>query len=54
MSRLVVRAQTVDATPSGIKLVLKGGVYEGWETVWAFGGAEERRVASVEGRADVA
>jgi hypothetical protein len=36
------------------KAVFKGGVYEGGETVWAFGGAEERRVASLEGRADVA
>jgi hypothetical protein len=32
----------------------KGGVYETRETVWAFGGAEERRVATLEGGADVA
>jgi hypothetical protein len=36
------------------KAVFKGGVYETRETVWAFSGAEERRVASLEGRADVA
>jgi hypothetical protein len=30
------------------------GVYETKETVWAFGGAEERGVASLEGGADVA
>jgi hypothetical protein len=36
------------------KAVFKGGVYEARETVRAFGGAEERRVASLEGRADVA
>ncbi len=36
------------------KAVFKGGVYEARETVWAFGGAEERRVASLEGRADAA
>jgi len=51
---LFVRAQTVDATPSGIKAVFKGGVYEAREKVWAFGGAEERGVASLEGRADIA
>jgi hypothetical protein len=36
------------------KAVFKGGVYEVREKVWAFGGAEERGVASLEGRADVA
>src|SRR5208283_96334 len=36
------------------KAVFKGGVYEARETVWAFSGAEERRVASLEGRADAA
>src|SRR5580704_13817697 len=36
------------------KAVFKGGVYETRETVWAFSGAEERRVASLEGRTDVA
>ena len=36
------------------KAVFKGGVYETRETVWAFAGAEERDVASLEGRADVA
>src|SRR6266404_3609605 len=36
------------------KAVFKGGVYETRETVWAFSGAETRRVASVEGRADAA
>src|SRR5260370_41686656 len=36
------------------KADFKGGVYEARETVRAFGGAEERRVASLEGRADVA
>jgi hypothetical protein len=46
--------QTVDATPSGIKLFFKGGVYETRETVWAFSRAEERRVASLEVGADVA
>ena len=34
--------------------VFKGGVYETRETVWAFGGAETRRVASLESRADAA
>src|SRR5579859_4736777 len=36
------------------KAVFKGGVYETRETVWAFSGAEERRVASLEVGADVA
>jgi hypothetical protein len=36
------------------KAVFKGGVYEARETVWAFGGAEERRLASLEVGADVA
>ena len=36
------------------KADFKGGVYEARETFWAFGGAEERGVASLEGRADVA
>src|ERR1039457_6053687 len=50
----------IDASSDGrrntiwYKSVFKGGVYEGGETVWAFCGAEERRVASLEGRADVA
>src|ERR1700747_2311732 len=34
------------------KAVFKGSVYETRETVWVFGGAETRRVASLEGRAD--
>jgi hypothetical protein len=49
-----VPVQTVDATPSGIKLFSKGGVYEARETVWAFGRAEERGLASLEVGADVA
>ena len=36
------------------KAVFKGGVYEARETVWAFGGAEDRCVASLEGGLDVA
>jgi hypothetical protein len=36
------------------KAVFKGGVYEARETVWAFGGAEERLVASLEGGTIVA
>src|SRR6202162_2661297 len=36
------------------KSVFKGGVYETRETIWAFGGAETRRVASLESRADFA
>jgi len=36
------------------KAVFKGGVYETRETVWVFGGAEIRRVASLEGKADAA
>ena len=36
------------------KAVFKGGVYETRETIWVFGGAETRRVASLEGRADAA
>jgi len=35
------------------KAVFKGGVYETRKTVWAFGGAETRCVASLESRADV-
>src|SRR5580700_12001514 len=46
--------QTVDATPSGIKLFFKGGVYEARETVRAFRGAEDRGVASLEGGPDAA
>src|SRR6266404_7439416 len=49
-----MRAQPVDAIPSGITLFSKGGVYDPREAVWAFGGAEERRVASLEGGAVVA
>src|SRR5215469_11506255 len=52
--RLRLPVQTVDATPSAIKAAFKGGVYEARETVWAFRGAEDRRVASLEGGADVA
>ena len=44
-SSQVVSVQTVAATPSGIKLFFKGGVYETRETVWAFRGAETRSVA---------
>jgi hypothetical protein len=36
------------------KSVFKGGVYEARETVWAFHGAEDRFVASLEGGSDVA
>src|SRR5580700_7657440 len=36
------------------KAVFKGGVYEARETVWAFRGAEDRCVASLEGRSDAA
>jgi hypothetical protein len=50
----VVPAQPVDATPSDINLFIKGGVYDPRETVWAFGGAEEGRVAPLEGRRVVA
>jgi hypothetical protein len=49
-----VPIQTVDATPSGIKLFFKGGVYEARETVRAFRGAEDRGVASLEGGPDAA
>jgi hypothetical protein len=35
-------------TPSGMNL-FKGGVYDPREAVWAFGGAEERHVVSLEG-----
>jgi hypothetical protein len=38
-----------NATASGIRLFSKGGVYDARETVWAFGGAEERRVVPLEG-----
>jgi hypothetical protein len=41
LARLFVRAQPVDATPSKVKLLSKGGVYDPRETVWTFGGAEE-------------
>ena len=36
------------------KAVFKGGVYDPRETVWAFGGAEERRVVPLEGGTVVA
>jgi hypothetical protein len=36
------------------KAVFKGGVYEARKTIWAFRGAEDRRVVSLEGGADVA
>src|SRR5271167_652770 len=36
------------------KAVFKGDVYETRKTVWAFSGAKERRVASLEGRTDAA
>jgi hypothetical protein len=36
------------------KAVFKSGVYEAREAVWAFSGAEVRRVASLESRADAA
>ena len=36
------------------KAAFKGGVYETRDAVWVFGGAETRRVASLEGRADAA
>jgi hypothetical protein len=36
------------------KAAFKGGVYDPRDTVWAFGGAEERHVASLEGRTVVA
>jgi hypothetical protein len=49
-----VPVQTVDATPSGIKLFFKGGVYATRKTVWTFRGAEVRRVATLEGGADAA
>ncbi len=52
--RLPLRAQAVDATPSGIDLLSKGGVYDPRETVWAFCGAEERHVVPLEGRTVVA
>src|SRR6266705_3823699 len=52
--RISLRAQAVDATPSGIDLLSKGGVYDPRETVWAFCGAEERHVVPLEGRTVVA
>jgi len=36
------------------KAVFKGGVYEARDTIWAFRGAEDRRVATLEGGADAA
>jgi hypothetical protein len=36
------------------KAAFKDGVYETRETVWAFRGAEVRRVATLEGGADAA
>jgi hypothetical protein len=36
------------------KAAFKGGVYEARETIWAFGGAEVRCVATLEGGADAA
>src|SRR6266705_6445956 len=47
--RLALRAQPVDATPSDIDFLTKGGVYDPRETVWAFGGAEDRHVVPLEG-----
>jgi hypothetical protein len=54
LAKRYLPVQAVAATPSGIKLFSKGGVYETRETVWVFGRAEIRRVASLEGRADAA
>jgi hypothetical protein len=36
------------------KAAFKGGVYDPRETVWAFGGAEDRHMVSLEGEAGVA
>src|SRR5580704_14797715 len=52
--RFALPIQTVDATPSGIKLFFKGGVYEARQTVRAFRGAEDRCVESLEGGPDAA
>src|SRR5277367_5311979 len=44
-------SQWVDATPSNIKLLFKGGVYDPRETGGAFCGAADGAVEPVEGRA---
>ena len=42
-------AQVVDATPSELKALLTGGVYDRTEAKRAFCGAESRAVESLEG-----
>jgi hypothetical protein len=49
-----VRAQPVDATPSGINLFSKGGIYNAREPGEAFCDAEGRHVEPLEGGAVVA
>jgi hypothetical protein len=44
-------SQWVDATPSNIKLLLKGGVYGPRETGGAFSGAADRAMEPLEGGA---
>jgi hypothetical protein len=48
-ARLVVWSQQVDATPSNINLLSKGGVYDPRETGGAFCDAEDRHVVPLEG-----
>jgi hypothetical protein len=50
----VLPAQPVDATPSVINLISKGGVYDATETGKTFGDAANRHVEPLEGGTVVA
>jgi hypothetical protein len=49
ISRKVLPAQPVDATPSDKSFLFIGGVYDRRKTGWAFRGAEDRDMAPLEG-----
>src|SRR6266852_9676252 len=48
LGHITLRAQPVDATPSGINLLFKGGVYGPRETCGVFCGAKDRHMAPLE------
>src|SRR6266852_9495648 len=54
LGHITLRAQPVDATPSGINLLFKGGVYGTRETCGVFCGAKDRHMAPLEDGAIVA
>jgi hypothetical protein len=49
-SRKVVPPQVVDATPSELKALIRGGVYDRTEAKRAFCGAESGALETLEGR----